>query len=53
MSKQKIITKEYIQKALNERIDRIKKYDEEYLQMIKEETLLIDTEGYSVGQING
>ncbi len=53
MSKQKIITREYIQKALNERIDRIKKYDERYLQMIKEETLLIDTEGFTVGQING
>ena len=51
--KQKIISKKYIQKALDERIDRIKKYDTRYLQMIKEEALLIDTEGYSVGQING
>ncbi len=53
MNKQKVITREYIQKALNERIDRIKKYDTRYLQMIKEETLLIDTEGFTVGQING
>lgn len=51
--KQKIITKEYIQKALDERVDRIKKYDTRYLQMIKEEALLIDTEGFAVGQING
>lgn len=51
--KQKIITKEYIQKALDERVDRIKKYDTRYLQMIKEESLLIDTDGYTVGQING
>ena len=51
--KQKIITKEYIQKALDERIERIKKYDTRYLQMIKEEALLIDTEGSCVGQING
>jgi len=51
--KQKVITKEYIQKALDERIDRIKKYDTRYLQMIKEEALLIDTEGFVVGQING
>ena len=51
--KQKIITKKYIQKALDERVERIKKYDTRYLQMIKEETLLIDTEGYTVGQING
>ena len=53
LSKEKIVTKEYIQKALDERIDRIKKYDEKYLEMVKEETLLIDTEGYRVGQING
>ena len=51
--KQKIISKEYIQKALDERIYRIKKYDTRYLQMIKEESLLIDTEGHAVGQING
>lgn len=51
--KQKIVTKAYIQKALDERIERIKKYDTRYLQMIKEESLLIDTEGYEVGQING
>lgn len=52
-SKQKIITKDYIQKALDERVDRIKKYDTRYLQMIKEEALLIDTDGSAVGQING
>ena len=51
--KQKVITKEYIQKALDERVDRIKKYDTRYLQMIKEDSLLIDTEGFVVGQVNG
>ena len=51
--KQKIISRDYIQKALDERIERIKKYDTRYLQMIKEEALLIDTEGFKVGQING
>ncbi len=51
--KAKIITKEYVQKALNERIERIKKYDTRYVQMIKEEALLIDTQGSKVGQING
>ena len=53
LAKAKIITKEYIQKALDERIDRIKKYDTKYLQMIKEEALLIETSGSKVGQING
>ena len=52
-NKQKIITRDYIQKALDERIERIKKYDTRYLQMIKEEALLIDTEGFVTGQING
>lgn len=52
-AKQKIITKDYIQKALDERVDRIKKYDTRYLQMIKEEALLIDTDGSAIGQING
>ena len=49
--RQKIVTPKYIQKALDERIERIRKYDSKYLQMIKEESLLIDTEGFEVGQI--
>lgn len=53
LSRQKVITKDYLQKALDERIDRIKKYDEKYLEMIKENTLLISTSGSQVGQING
>ena len=53
LSKSKIVTKEHVQKALDERIDRIRKYDEKYLEMIKDETLLIETSGYKVGQING
>ena len=53
IDKSKIITREYLEKALHERIERIKKYDTRYLQMIKEEALLIDTKGYVTGQING
>ena len=53
LDKAKIVTKEYVEKALDERIDRIKKYDTKYLQMVKEDALLIDTEGYKKGQING
>lgn len=53
LSKEKIVTKEYVQKALDERIDRVKKYDEHYLEMIKKDTLLINTDGFEVGQING
>ena len=53
LSKSKIVTEKYINKALAERIERVKKYDEKYLEMIKENTLLIDTSGYKVGQLNG
>lgn len=53
IDKSKIITREYIEKALEQRVERIKKYDTRYLQMIKEESLLIETKGYTVGQING
>lgn len=53
LAKAKVVTTEYIDKALEERKNRQKKYDERYTQMIKDGTLLIDTEGEKVGQING
>ena len=53
LSKSKVVTEIYIDKALEERVERVKKYDEKYLEMIKENTLLIDTSGYKVGQLNG
>ena len=53
LSKSKLVTEKYIDKALEERVERVKKYDEKYLEMIKENTLLIDTSGYKVGQLNG
>ena len=53
LDKSKIVTKEYVQKAFDERVDRIKKYDTRYLQMIKEGALLINTSSNRVGQING
>ena len=53
LNKEKVVTKEYIDKALEERKNRLKKYDEKYTEMITDGTLLIDTEGEKVGQING
>ena len=53
ISRSKVVTAEFVQKALEERIERIKKYDSKYLEMIKDRTLLIDTSGSEVGQING
>lgn len=53
LDKSKIITEEYIIKALTEKVDRVKKYDDKYMEMIKDDTLLISTSGSKVGQING
>lgn len=53
MSRSKVITEEFITKALSEKVDRVKKYDERYMEMIKDDTLLISTSGSEVGQING
>ncbi len=53
LAKAKVVTSEFVKKALAERVERIKKYDEKYLEMIKENTLLINTTGSLVGEING
>lgn len=53
LAREKIVTKKYVQKALDERIERVKKYDQRYVEMIKKDTLLISTDGFEVGQING
>ena len=53
MSRSKIVTENFIEKALKERRERVKKYDERYVQMIKEQSLLINTDGQRVGELNG
>ena len=53
MDKSKFVTAEYVNKALEERINRLKKYDAKYVELIKQNTLLINTSGSLVGQING
>ena len=53
LARKKVITKEFIEKTLHERVDRIKKYEHRYAEMIADNTLLIDTEGYQTGVING
>lgn len=53
LSRSKIVTEEFINKALSERVERIKKYDEKYLEMIKDNTLLINTKDSLVGELNG
>ncbi len=53
LAKSKVVTAEFVNKTLEERIDRVKKYDSRYTEMIKDNTLLISTDGFKVGQING
>lgn len=53
LSHSKIVTEEIINKAIDEKIQRVKKYDAKYSEMIKDNTLLISTSGYEIGQING
>ena len=53
ISKSKIVTGKYIDKALEKRIERVKKYDSRYTEMIQNNSLLINTSGFEVGQING
>ena len=53
LSKSKVVTEDFVQKALDERIDRVKKYDTKYMEMIKENSLLINTSGFEVGTLNG
>lgn len=53
IAKKKIVTADFVDKTLAERIDRVKKYDTRYLEMIKDDTLLINTNGFQVGVING
>ena len=44
---------EYVQKAIQERLVRVSKYDYRIQEMMLNDTILIDTEGYKIGQING
>ncbi len=53
MSRSKTVNEEHIVKALKESVERVKKYDSRYMEMIEENTLLIETQGFTTGQING
>lgn len=53
LSRSKVVTEEFINKAIDEKIQRVRKYDDKYSEMIRDNTLLISTSGSEVGQING
>jgi len=52
-TKSHIVTSDHVKKAIDERIERIKLVEEKTKEMILEGTLMIDTEGGVVGQVNG
>ncbi len=53
IAKEKLITSNFIEKALFEQKERVKKYDELYTELIRDNTLLISTTGSKVGELNG
>ncbi len=53
MDNKRVVSVEYVQKAITERLVRVSKYDYRIQEMMLNDTILIDTEGYKVGQING
>lgn len=48
-----IITSKYIGKAIYEKEQRMKLYEEKLDEMLDEEVIMIDTQGAEIGQING
>ena len=53
MARSKLVTENFILKALEEKRERIKKYDSKYMEMIIDNSLLISTSGTKVGELNG
>ena len=53
LRKEKVIVGSTVDEALVQRNERVQKYNEKYIEMINNRTLLIDTQGFKVGQING
>ena len=53
MENASIITAEHIQKAIHEKEQRRSFYKEKLEEMLDEETIMIDTTGLEIGQING
>jgi ATP-dependent Lon protease len=53
MANQKVIGRENVEKAVLERFERVSLLEDKVQEMIEEGTILIDTEGQEVGQVNG
>jgi ATP-dependent Lon protease len=48
-----VVTREHVRKAINERIERVKLIEDKIQEMIEQGSILIDTDGSVVGQVNG
>jgi lon-related putative ATP-dependent protease len=48
-----IIGRDHVEKAIRERFERVSLVEDKIQEMIEEGTILIDTEGKEVGQVNG
>ena len=52
-SNERIVTEAHVQKATDERVYRTNRIEERLREMILEGTLIVETEGEKVGQVNG
>jgi ATP-dependent Lon protease len=48
-----VVTQKHVDKAIEERIDRVRLIEEKIQEMIDQGLILIDTEGSVIGQVNG
>jgi len=51
--KEKIVSKNYVEKAIEERIERVSLIEDKIQEMIDQGLIFIDTQGSVVGQVNG
>ena len=47
------VTRDHVRKAIDERIERVRMVEEKIQEMIDDGSIMIDTEGSVVGQVNG
>lgn len=48
-----LVTAQHVKMAIREKMKRSSKHDEQLLELVRNGTLMIDTDGWVVGQING
>ncbi len=52
-AKKKFVTGEFVEKAIDEKLYRVRLVEDKIQELIADGTFLIDTEGTAVGQVNG